>query len=357
MKAKFEVVHIFNQFKVVVETQFDRKIKVPQSDWGGEYRNFKHPGIIHQLSCPHTPQQNGLAERRHRQIVQTGPTLLANASRPLSYWDEAFASAVFLINRFPTKSLGMISPLQKVSTRVPDYNFLKVYGCQCFPYLRPYNNHKLKFRSLPCVFIGYSSQHKGYKYLHIPSGRVYVSGHVVFNEDIYPFASAITPTDQPPSSSFVSCPMTSGVLSQSLSCHVSVNSFGLSNTSPLRSSSLLLSTNHRPPIDIFSTSTNPPLNPIDPCPHDVPVLPTQSPIVTSLPTNTSPAPIIASQSPSHYMVTRSQINSLKPRVFQARKHPLQSEMVKPTSYSQAKEIPHWQKAMQAEHLALIKNDT
>ncbi|KAG9152290.1 hypothetical protein Leryth_024300, partial [Lithospermum erythrorhizon] len=79
-----------------------------------------------------------------------------------------------------------------------------------------------------------------------------------------------------------------------------------SNTSPLCSFSLLLSTNHRPPIDILSTSTNPPLNPIDPCPHDVPitpVLPTQSPIITSLPTNTSPAPIIASQPPSHYMVT------------------------------------------------------
>ncbi|GAA0184113.1 transmembrane signal receptor [Lithospermum erythrorhizon] len=188
--------------------------------------------------------------------------------------------------RLPTKSLGMISGLQK-------------------------------FRSLPSVFIGYSSQQKGYKCLHIPSGRVYVSWHVVFNEDIFPFGSVITPTDQPSSSSFVSCSMTLGVLPQSLSCPVSVNFVGPSNTS-LRSSSLLLSTNHRPPIDIFSTSTNPPLNPIDPCPHDVPVtpvLPAQSPIVISLPTNTSPAPIIA------------------------------------------KGIPHWEKAMQAEHLALIKNDT
>jgi histone deacetylase 1/2 len=63
---------------------------------------------------------------------------------------------------------------------LPDYTFLKVFGCACCPHLRPYNKHKLEFRSKKCVFLGYSSLHKGYKCLHVPTNRVYISRDVVF---------------------------------------------------------------------------------------------------------------------------------------------------------------------------------
>lgn len=53
----------------------------------------------------------------------------------------------------------------------PHYPFLNVFGCLCFPYLRPYNNHKLSLRSSPCLFLGYSNLHKGYKCLD-SSGRL-----------------------------------------------------------------------------------------------------------------------------------------------------------------------------------------
>lgn len=71
-------------------------------DWGGEYQSlnsfFNRVGIAHRVSCPHAHQQNGATKRKHRHIVEVGLTILANASIPLKFWDEAFVTAVFLIN-------------------------------------------------------------------------------------------------------------------------------------------------------------------------------------------------------------------------------------------------------------------
>ncbi|KAJ6733370.1 hypothetical protein OIU74_005177 [Salix koriyanagi] len=77
---KSDVFAVFQQFQLLVERQFSCKIKTVQTDWGGEYRKlnsfFKTIGIHHRLICPHTHEQNGTVERRHRHIVETGITLL-----------------------------------------------------------------------------------------------------------------------------------------------------------------------------------------------------------------------------------------------------------------------------------------
>lgn len=80
-----------------------------------------------------------------------------------------------------------VSPHEKLFLKPPDYDFLSVFGCLCFPLLRPYNRHKLDFRSAPCVFVGYCSNQHGYKCLDA-SGRVYVSQHVKFHESVFPLA-------------------------------------------------------------------------------------------------------------------------------------------------------------------------
>jgi hypothetical protein len=163
-----------------------------QTDWEGEYQKlnpfFQRIGISHNVSCPHAHQQNGSAERKHRHIVEVGLTLLAQASMPLKFWDEAFTTAVYLINRTPNKVLNFATPLERLFHTKPNYMSLRVFGCVCWPNLRPYNKHKLDFWSKQCVFLGYSSQHKGFKCLDISEGRVYISRDVVFDEIVYPFA-------------------------------------------------------------------------------------------------------------------------------------------------------------------------
>lgn len=193
LKFKADVFKIFHEFQALVERRFDRKIISMQTDWGGEYEKlnsfFRQIGISHQVSCPHTHQQNGSAERKHRHIIEVGLSLLAHASMPLKFWDEAFLAASYLINRIPNKVIDFETPLDRLFHQSPEYSSLRTFGCACWPHLRPYNSQKLQFRSKQCVFLGYSTQHKGFKCLDVSSGRIYVSRDVIFDESVFPFSS------------------------------------------------------------------------------------------------------------------------------------------------------------------------
>jgi hypothetical protein len=180
MHARTDAPRIFMEFKTHVERLIDRKIKCVQSDWGGEYQKihntfFRSLGIAHRVSCPHTHQQNGSAERKHRHIVETGLALLAHAHVPIKFWDDAFLTATYLINRMPTHVIDNTSPLERLFHTPPNYSMLRVFGCACWPHLWPYNKHKLSFRSKECVFLGYSSLHKGCKCLDPDSSCIYIS--------------------------------------------------------------------------------------------------------------------------------------------------------------------------------------
>lgn len=198
MKNKSEVLQKFIDFKTMAELQLNHKIKNLQSDCGGEYKALSQflntHGILHRISCPHTPQQNGVSERRHRQVTEIGLALLAHASLPLKYWVDSFLPAVYLINRLPTPLLDHKSPLEVLFHTKPNYSTLKVFGCACFPDLRPYNSHKFHFKSVKCTFLGYSPCYKGYKCLD-SNNRLYISHNVLFDEQSFPFKSTLPSTD------------------------------------------------------------------------------------------------------------------------------------------------------------------
>jgi histone deacetylase 1/2 len=181
LKHKSEVFQIFNEFQNLVERLFNRKIISMQTDWGGEYKKlhlfFDRIGISHLVSCPHAHQQNGAAERKHQHIVEVGLALLAHASMPLKFWEDAFIVATYLINHTPSRVINFETPLERLFQQNPDYSSLRIFGCACWPNLRPYNAHKFQFRSTRCVFLGYSPLHKGFKCLD-PSTRasLYLSG-------------------------------------------------------------------------------------------------------------------------------------------------------------------------------------
>ena len=79
--------------------------------------------------------------------------------------------------------------MKNYSMKNPTNSILRIFGCACWPNLRPYNNHKLQFRSKQCAFLRYSNLHKGFKCLDISTGRVYISRDVIFDENVFPFAS------------------------------------------------------------------------------------------------------------------------------------------------------------------------
>lgn len=109
LKQKSDTVLAFNHLLTVIKTQFGCVIKVVQSNNGGKYTSIHklcHKlGIQARLSCPYTSAQNGRAKRKHWHVVETGLTLLAQASMPLCHWWDAFMTATQLISGLPTAVL------------------------------------------------------------------------------------------------------------------------------------------------------------------------------------------------------------------------------------------------------------
>lgn len=99
LKTKDEALPIFKQFKLMVEKQFELPIKTLHTDFGGEFVAFtsflKEQGITHLFTCPYTSQQNGRVERKHRQIVESGLTLLTQAKMHLSFFVGGFSHICF----------------------------------------------------------------------------------------------------------------------------------------------------------------------------------------------------------------------------------------------------------------------
>ncbi|CAL2250163.1 unnamed protein product [Prunus armeniaca] len=169
MKRRSDFFTIFQNFHALVHTQFSTVIKCFRCDLGGEYTShaftdlLASDGTIHQFSCTATPEQNGVAERKHRHIVETARSMLLSADVPKVFWGEAVLTANHVINRIPTSLTSSISPFERLYGNSPDYFSLKVFGCTCFVLRPPVEHTKLYARSAMCVFLGYGEGQKGYR--------------------------------------------------------------------------------------------------------------------------------------------------------------------------------------------------
>ena len=111
MHYKSETFEKFKEFQVETEKQLGKPTNALRSDRGGEYLDedfisyLTDNGILSQLTAPGTPQQNGVAERRNRTMLDMIRSMLSDASLPKSFWGYALQTAIYLINRIPSKSI------------------------------------------------------------------------------------------------------------------------------------------------------------------------------------------------------------------------------------------------------------
>ncbi|KAL0641351.1 hypothetical protein Bca4012_102606 [Brassica carinata] len=186
--SKDRVIDAFKNFQAHVTNHYNAKIKILRSDNGGEYTSYafkshlEHHGILHQTSCPYTPQQNGVAERKNRHLMEVARSMMFQANVPKRFWSDAVATACYLINRIPTKVLKDQAPFEVLNKHKPSVDYLRVFGCLCFVLVPGELRNKLEARSTKAMFIGYSTTQKGYKCYDPDTRRVLISRDVKFIE-------------------------------------------------------------------------------------------------------------------------------------------------------------------------------
>ncbi|GJR82600.1 ribonuclease H-like domain-containing protein [Tanacetum coccineum] len=201
LRNKSDALSKFIHFRAFVKNQFQCDIKSLQCDHGGEFDNnalhqlFATNGITIRFSCPKTSQQNGKSERMIRTINNLIRTLLFQAHLPPTFWVEALHMAAHLLNILPSTAINNEIPHTRLYKTTPNYADLRVFGCLCYPHV--HTNHKLEPRATPSIFLGYPTNHRGYRCLDLNTDKIILSRHVTFDETVFPYGS-MTPDASPP---------------------------------------------------------------------------------------------------------------------------------------------------------------
>jgi transposase InsO family protein len=189
LKSKDQALEYFKKVKNRAEVETESKLKALRTDRGGEFTSqlftvfCNEQGIKHYTTTPYTPQHNGVVERRNQTVVEMARCLLKSMNVPAKLWGEAVSTAVYILNRCPTKSLDSVTPFEAWHKRKPNLSHLRTFGCVAHVKQNGPGLNKLSDRSSKMVFIGYESGTKGYRFFDPSSNRLVVSRDVIFEEN------------------------------------------------------------------------------------------------------------------------------------------------------------------------------
>ena len=161
LKEKSEVFEKFKEFQNTVENDIRKKIKCLRTDNGGEYTSREFNGylrdklISRQLTCPNTPQQNGVAERKNRHLAEICRSMLHIMNVPTRFWAECMKTVVHITNRLPQARLGFTSPFEKLKKMTPTVCHFRVFGCVCYVCVPDHFRSKFDKKAVRCIFTGY----------------------------------------------------------------------------------------------------------------------------------------------------------------------------------------------------------
>ena len=188
LKRKDEVFTKFCEWKAMVENSTGCKLKTLRSDNGGEYTSaeftdyLKREGIRHELTIPKTPEQNGVAERMNRTLVEMVRSMLSDSKAPSRFWAEALSTAAYLRNRCPTKAVEGMTPIEALTGEKPDIAHLRRFGCAAYAHIPKDERQKLNPKVRKCILVGYGVNTKGYRLYDPNHERIIHCRDVTFNE-------------------------------------------------------------------------------------------------------------------------------------------------------------------------------
>lgn len=188
LARKDEALACFKKFRAVAELELGRRLKALRTDRGGEFNSgafvvfCSEHGIKHNTTTPYTPQQNGVVERRNQTVVEMARCLLKSMGVPPQFWGEAVKTAVYILNRSPTKSLSGVTPFEAWFGRKPGVKHLRTFGCVAYGKKVGPGVNKLSDRTTLGVFLGYEPGTKGYRIYDPVQDKLMVTRDVIFDE-------------------------------------------------------------------------------------------------------------------------------------------------------------------------------
>lgn len=190
LKAKNQVFKYFKEFKVLVENQQNKKIKIFRTDNGLEFCNAEfdnflaEAGIVHQKTNIYTPEQNGVSERSNRTLVERARCMLFDAGLEKMFWAEAINTAVYLKNRSPTSGLQNATPFELWTNSKPDVSHVRVFGSRVMVHIPKEKRRKWDTKSKPHILVGYAENVKGYRIYDTNKKCIIVSRDVIIQENL-----------------------------------------------------------------------------------------------------------------------------------------------------------------------------
>ena len=189
LTEKSEAFTTFKNYKNLVEKEAGAFICCLRTDRGREFTSLefnafcKTNGISRQLTAAYTPQQNGVAERKNRTIMNMVRSMLSEKQVPKNFWPEAVNWTAHVLNRSPTLAVKGVTPEEAWSGVKPNVDYFRVFGCIGHVHVPDNKRKKLDDKSFQCVLLGVSEESKAYRLYDPVSKKIVVSRDVVFEED------------------------------------------------------------------------------------------------------------------------------------------------------------------------------
>src|SRR5436190_5239302 len=201
LKRKDMTFEAYKNYEAMVKTQFGVSIKEFHCDGGGEFINerfnshLKQQGTKRTITVHHTPEQNGIAERLNRTLLEHARAMLIAAGLPRFLWGEAVRHSVWLKNRSPTRALNGTTPHEAMGLGKPNLSDLHEWGCTVWVKI---DAGKLEAKAAEGRFVGYDAERKGYRVYWAEKRKITVERNVRFTPDEFLVPETIRPEGEQP---------------------------------------------------------------------------------------------------------------------------------------------------------------
>ncbi|GJR42909.1 putative ribonuclease H-like domain-containing protein [Tanacetum coccineum] len=187
--TKDETYGILKDFITFIENQLTKKVKAIRCDNGTEFKNSKlielcgSKGIRRDYSNARTPQQNGVAERKNRTLIEAARTMLADSMLPTMFWTEAVSTACYVLNRVLVTKPHNKTPYELVSGKVPNISHLKPFGCLVTILNTSDHLGKFEGKADEGFIVGYAAHSKAYRVYNLSSKKIEETLNLRYLED------------------------------------------------------------------------------------------------------------------------------------------------------------------------------